>query len=153
MQHSFSLYTLGTINSRSHIICSIKIYGRVFHPILGAIPQLNYITSTSSDPVWLDNVRCIGNETHLLNCTHSTIGVVSSYCRSSFGYYYAAGVHCLGTVLYVDNMGADTIFNLGGGVAVRRLMMMMYIVLENVVCVWGGAPKASPPPLPKCLHA
>ena len=73
----------------------------VFH--IGAIPRSYYYhtSSISAGPVLLDYVRCIGNESCLLNCTHNDITIISSYrtdCLSSVN-YYAAGVQCLGKVL------------------------------------------------------
>ena len=68
---------------------------------IGAIPRSYYYhtSSISAGPVLLEYVRCIGNESRLLNCTHNGIRVISSYnCLRSVN-YYAAGVQCLGKVL------------------------------------------------------
>ena len=74
----------------------------VFHCI-GAIPRSYYFDHTyhiSAGPILLDYVRCIGNESRLLSCTHNDIRVVSSFnCLSSATHYFAAGVQCLGKVL------------------------------------------------------
>ncbi len=44
-----------------------------------------------SNYVWLNNLRCIGSEDSLLNCSHDGIGPVSQYC----GWYRHVGVQCL----------------------------------------------------------
>ena len=46
--------------------------------------------------VWLDNVRCIGNETGLEQCSHEGIGNRLSSCY----YYEDAGVYCIGTYMF-----------------------------------------------------
>ena len=38
--------------------------------------------------IWLNNVRCTGNENSLLDCTHNVLGY--NYC----GHYYDAAVVC-----------------------------------------------------------
>ena len=47
--------------------------------------------------VWLDNVRCIGNETGLEQCSHEGIG---NRLRSCY-YYDDAGVVCIGTYVRI----------------------------------------------------
>ena len=49
--------------------------------------------------VWLDNVRCIGNETGLEQCSHEAIG---NRLRSCY-YYDDAGVVCIGMYLCILN--------------------------------------------------
>ena len=59
---------------------------------LGAVPQYGSLRYGSlSRDVNLTYFRCYGNESHLLNCTHS----VSSCYRS----YEVAGVLCYGEVV------------------------------------------------------
>ena len=64
---------------------------------IGTIPRSSSYYVSATGPGWLDNVNCIGNETHLLNCTHNGIGVISSNCLNTIR-YYGAGVQCLGIV-------------------------------------------------------
>ena len=45
-----------------------------------------------SGPIWLDSVRCIGNETMLLNCYHLGINI-TRFCSHSED----IGVRCYGT--------------------------------------------------------
>ena len=47
--------------------------------------------------VWLDNVRCIGNETGLEQCSHQGIGNHLSSCD----YYEDAGVYCIGMYVFM----------------------------------------------------
>ena len=61
---------------------------------IGAIPHQYARYGRGSGPVWLDNVRCLGNETRLLNCTHNGIAAISSYCS----HIYDVGVQCLGKI-------------------------------------------------------
>ena len=86
-------YSIGKFNALIIII----MYASIFHILLGAIPRLYYDSSSiSAGPVLLDHVRCIGNESRLLSCTHNGIGVISSH--SCLNYYAAAGVQCLGNL-------------------------------------------------------
>ena len=57
--------------------------------IVGAIVRVRYF-GPGSGPIWLDNPRCAGSESSLLNCTHDGIGVYRHYC----GHDYDAGVEC-----------------------------------------------------------
>ena len=50
--------------------------------------------------VWLDNVRCIGNETGLEQCLHEGLG---NRLRSCY-YYDDAGVVCIGMYLCTINI-------------------------------------------------
>ena len=43
-------------------------------------------------PIWLDHVLCTGNESSLLDCSHSGIGEISTDCD----HYHDFGVRCLG---------------------------------------------------------
>ena len=61
--------------------------------IIGAIPLRRWISSLSFRfPIWLDSVQCIGNESSLLNCTHSAIGDIGTFCD----HYDDVGVTCWG---------------------------------------------------------
>ena len=46
--------------------------------------------------IWLDNVQCIGNESHLLNCTANSSGV------NSCSHTQDAGVRCLQGLRAID---------------------------------------------------
>ena len=63
----------------------------ILHWSTGSIPRRNAFYGRGSGPVWLNYVSCIGNETSLLNCSHSG---TRYYCS----HYDDAGVQCLGTV-------------------------------------------------------
>ena len=63
---------------------------------LGAIPRLNSFYGRASGPMWLDNVRCTGRESNILNCSHNGIGSVSSFCDSGDH----SGVECSGMKLH-----------------------------------------------------
>ncbi|XP_022799235.1 deleted in malignant brain tumors 1 protein-like, partial [Stylophora pistillata] len=52
--------------------------------------------------VWLDDVRCVGNETSISHCNHIGWGIHRSYCRSSHG----AGVVCRPLVRLVSPSNA-----------------------------------------------
>ena len=61
--------------------------------ILGAIPISRWWTSNALRfPIWIDSVQCAGNESSLLNCTHSAIGDISTFCD----HYDDVGVRCFG---------------------------------------------------------
>ena len=63
----------------------------IHHDFVGTIPYLN---NYFNGPVLLDRVSCDGDEATILECTHSGIGVVSSWCNQ----YNHAGVQCLGNI-------------------------------------------------------
>lgn len=54
-------------------------------------------------PVWLDNLRCVGNESRLQDCPHN------SYAVQNCNHGEDAGVYCSGKVFYVFD---DCIFHL-----------------------------------------
>ena len=61
--------------------------------IVGAIPYSDSYFGHGEGYILLDNVRCSGSEQYLVNCTHSGIGVYSTYrCNHAND----AGVQCLG---------------------------------------------------------
>ena len=56
----------------------------------GAISHRYAYFGRGSGPVFMTNVHCSGSETHLVNCSHSTLP--SQYCS----HYYDVGVECPG---------------------------------------------------------
>ena len=56
--------------------------------LTGAIARSYAFFGRGTGPIYLDNVRCFGNEASLLNCPHRGIG------RHSCGHYEDAGVIC-----------------------------------------------------------
>ena len=50
---------------------------------IGAISRLSGSYPYLSGNVWLDEVSCEGNESHLLNCTYKVIGKVHPYIHAS----------------------------------------------------------------------
>ena len=59
----------------------------------GAAPRYLSYYGRLSGPVLLDSLGCIGNEANILECSHSGIGMVFSFCD----YHYSdAGVDCPG---------------------------------------------------------
>ena len=72
-------------------MCIIMLYTP---SILGAIPLRGWVTSLSQlrSPIWLDSVQCTGSESSLLNCTHSAIGDIGTFCD----HYDDVGVRCWG---------------------------------------------------------
>ena len=56
----------------------------------GAARVLRYIVGGSGQ-IWLDNVRCVGNETGLEHCLHNGFGDISRYCDHRDD----VGVECL----------------------------------------------------------
>ncbi|XP_068199354.1 scavenger receptor cysteine-rich type 1 protein M130-like [Antennarius striatus] len=64
-----------------------------------------------SEEIWLDDVNCIGNESSLLHCQHSTLG------ESNCGHGEDAGVVCSATIRLrngTDQCSGRVEFNLGG---------------------------------------
>jgi len=58
------------------------------YPSLGPVPYRNAFYGRGSGPIWLQYLSCTGNETNLLNCSHSGFGV--NYCSHSSD----VGVQC-----------------------------------------------------------
>ena len=46
-----------------------------------------------SSDIWLDDLRCTGAESSILDCTHDGVGVYASYC-ADYNRRYDAGVEC-----------------------------------------------------------
>ena len=69
-----------------------------FAKALAATVQSSF--GTGSGRIWLDDVRCTGNENHINECTRGTWGRPYSRCRqyasSSSSYYGISGVVCAG---------------------------------------------------------
>ena len=65
----------------------------------GPVPYLNAYYGQGSGPIWLDYLRCTGNETNLLNCSHSGIGITRYYC----GHDDDVGVQCPGILVVVSH--------------------------------------------------
>lgn len=57
--------------------------------------SFGYFGRGSVDPIHLDDVECIGNETRLWKCKHRSLALNSSHCRHSED----AGVICPGRQL------------------------------------------------------
>lgn len=82
-------------NNDANVICRELGYKHAIIALRGG--QVH----SGKDKIWLDNVRCTGNEQHLTDCPHNGWG--SHNC----GHNEDAGVHCsdTGTVtLYVLNL-------------------------------------------------
>ena len=64
---------------------------------LGYIAASRVITSVPSglDPIWMDDVQCIGNESSLEMCSHSGF-----YDTSGCNHYEDVGVECIGTYIH-----------------------------------------------------
>ena len=80
----------GTVCNRNFDISSANVACRS----LGFVAALHLVSSVSpgTGPIWLNNVRCFGNETSLEQCRHGGFGN-NYYCSS---HYYDVGVECLG---------------------------------------------------------
>ena len=61
----------------------------------GAIPRLNAYYGRATGPIWLDYLRCTGNESSILNCTNYGSNSISSLCDHGDD----AGVECPGKCL------------------------------------------------------
>ena len=70
----------------AHVACRMLGYGMATRASWGAE------FGRGEGSILLDDVRCVGNESSLLRCSHSVIGVHN--CR----HYEDAGVVCSGTV-------------------------------------------------------
>ena len=64
-----------------------------FNTLLGALPRRSSYFGRGTGPVVLELVSCYGNESTILNCSHSTIYGIYSYC---FSHQYDSGVECVG---------------------------------------------------------
>ena len=85
--------TLGTTS----LSCDILSYDCLwFHCYQGPISYSNSFYGNTSGPIWIDNVRCTGSESSILNCTHNGIGVLASSCD----HLDESGVECPGRLLY-----------------------------------------------------
>ena len=63
----------------------------------GAVPLHYWFRSVNAKlPIWLGDVSCIGSESSLLNCTHDTVGEISTFCD----HYDDVGVRCSGESTY-----------------------------------------------------
>ena len=70
---------------------------RLYAPFFaGPVPYINAFYGQGSGPIWLDYLRCTGNETTLMNCSHSGIGITRYYC----GHDDDVGVQCPGISLF-----------------------------------------------------
>ena len=67
----------------------------------GSVPYINAFYGQGSGPIWLDYLRCTGNETALMNCSHSGIGITRYYC----GHDDDVGVQCPGILVAVSLSG------------------------------------------------
>ena len=66
------------------------------------IPQTRAYFGQGLGPIWLDNIKCIGNESILATCSHLGLNISRS-CT----HHEDAGVICnggLGTVLYTSGL-------------------------------------------------
>ena len=79
-------------------IQSTKSSPPILHYFVGPVPYRNAFYGRGSGPIWLQYLSCIGNETNLLNCSHSGFGV--NYCSHSSD----VGVQCPGKPLLVARM-------------------------------------------------
>lgn len=67
----------------------------MFHPT-GAIPFSNAYFGRGTGAILIDRVSCTGREQFLANCTHSGIGITSSFC----GHDDDVGVQCPGNFVH-----------------------------------------------------
>ena len=63
----------------------------------GAIPRLNSYYGRTTGPIWLDNIRCTGSESRIVNCAHNGIGVLASHCDHGDD----SGIECPGKRLFL----------------------------------------------------
>ena len=90
-------------------ICFDNVYGSICHDlwnepdarvacrqlgfnITGASALINAHFNSSSGPIYLDNVQCMGNESFLVNCSYDTNITDCTHTQD-------AGVRCQGTVV------------------------------------------------------
>ena len=87
---------------------------RLYAPFFaGPVPYINAFYGRGSGPIWLDYLRCTGNETSLLNCSHSGIGITRYYC----GHDDDVGVECPGILVVVTLSVKGMVMLLVSGVA------------------------------------
>ena len=104
------------------------MYCDLFIPCLsGAAPRYSSYYGRLSGPVLLDSLRCIGSEANILECSHSGIGLVYSFCDY---HYYDAGVDCPGEQI-TDACIFAWLYQL------LLLPLCNIIVSTNITCVTG----------------
>ena len=70
------------------------------YALVGAIPISRWLISAALRfPIWLDSVRCTGSEPSLLDCTHSVIGDINTFCD----HYDDVYVRCWGEYYIKSN--------------------------------------------------
>ena len=62
---------------------------------IGATAFVNAYHGRGSGPIVLDDLRCTGTESSLLQCLHDGIGIAASHCD----HFDDAGVRCLGILI------------------------------------------------------
>ena len=107
---------------------------RLYAPFFaGPVPYINAFYGQGSGPIWLDYLRCTGNETSLLNCSHSGIGITRYYC----GHDDDVGVECPGILVVVTLSVKGMVMLLVSGVAqhqcARPLHRERYTFLCNLL--------------------
>ena len=83
----------------SFFSCNFSIYFTFYFPCNSLAPIAVVIEAVPGDTLWLNNLGCLGNETSLINCSRSYVGIPAAMCNTA-GY---AGVKCNSTP--VNNIG------------------------------------------------
>ena len=74
-------------------MCQIFVVQNIYdlrYVSTGSIPYPYAYFGQGSGDIWLDDLRCSGTESSILDCTHDGIGVYASYC----GHDDDVGVEC-----------------------------------------------------------